>query len=188
MSSCLLQTERLLLRPWEERDREPFAALNADAEVMEYLAKVLSREESDAYIEVARAHFTRYGYGLWAVEERASGAFVGLVGLRWVPYEAHFTPAVEVAWRIHRRFWGQGLATEAAAASLRYGFEQVGLSEIVALTLPVNRRSQRVMEKIGMQRNVADDFEHPLLPEGHPKRSHILYRISAEHWQEQRCK
>lgn len=178
MSTPIIETERLLLRPWEERDRAPFATLTADPVVMEFLAKPLTRAESDAYIDRAKAHFAANGFGLLATELKETGAFVGLVGITQVPFESHFTPAVEIGWRILKEYWGRGLAPEAAKASLQFGFNTLGLEEIVAFTIPVNVRSQRVMEKIGMERDPEGDFDHPKLPEGHPKRRHLLYRIA----------
>jgi len=176
MSHPVVETERLILRPWEERDRAPFAALNADPATMEFLVKMLTREESDQYIDRVRAHFEQHGFGFLAVEQKGNGAFAGMVGLAHVPFEHHFTPSVEVGWRVARRFWGLGFAPEAAAACLAFGFETLRLPEIVAFTVPLNLRSRRVMEKIGMTRDAAGDFDHPRLPEGHPKRRHVLYR------------
>lgn len=179
MSLPLLQTERLILRPWEERDRAPFAALNADSATMEHFPAVLTRAESDAHIDRARAHFERHGFSFCAVEHRESGAFIGQVGLAHVSFEAPFTPAVEIGWRVAREFWGLGYAPEAAAAALAHGFGTLGLREIVAFTIPVNRRSRRVMEKLGMTHDPRDDFEHPRVAPGHPMRPHVLYRIGV---------
>jgi RimJ/RimL family protein N-acetyltransferase len=172
-----LQTRRLLLRPWRESDLEPFAALNADPAVMEHFAKPLDRSESDAFVARIRAHFAREGFGFWAVEVAGVAPLVGLVGLARPAFEAHFTPCVEVGWRLAREHWGKGYATEAARASIRFGFEQLGLDEIVSFTVPANVRSRAVMERIGMTRSADDDFDHPALPEGHRLRRHVLYRI-----------
>jgi RimJ/RimL family protein N-acetyltransferase len=172
-----LQTRRLLLRPWRESDLEPFAALNADPAVMEHFAKPLDRSESDAFVARIRAHFAREGFGFWAVEVPGVAPLVGLVGLARPAFEAHFTPCVEVGWRLAREHWGEGYATEAARASIRFGFEQLGLDEIVSFTVPANVRSRAVMERIGMTRSADDDFDHPALPEGHRLRRHVLYRI-----------
>jgi RimJ/RimL family protein N-acetyltransferase len=172
-----LQTRRLLLRPWRESDLEPFAALNADPAVMEHFAKPLDRSESDAFVARIRAHFAREGFGFWAVEVPGVAPLVGLVGLARPAFEAHFTPCVEVGWRLAREHWGKGYATEAARASIRFGFEQLGLDEIVSFTVPGNVRSRAVMERIGMTRSADDDFDHPALPEGHRLRRHVLYRI-----------
>ena len=173
-----LETERLLLRRWREEDREPFAAINADPLVMEHFPAISSRDESDAIVERIESHFDRRGFGLWAVEVRRGAPFVGFVGL-WTPtFEAHFTPAVEVGWRLGRDHWGYGYATEAARAAVDHGFEEHQLHEIVAFTVPGNFRSRRVMERLGMTHDPADDFEHPGIPAGHPLRRHVLYRLA----------
>jgi len=174
-----LATERLLLRRWRPADREPFARLNADPEVMRYMLRPLSREESDAYIDRTERAFEEHGFGLWAVEVSTTGSFVGYVGLSIPRFEAHFTPAVEVGWRLDRPYWGNGYATEAARAAIADGFERVGLKEIVSFTVPVNLRSIAVMERLGMTRDPNDDFDHPNVPKGHPYRRHVLYRIAA---------
>lgn len=176
MSDLSVRTDRLLLRPFRDDDREPFAALNADPEVMRYFAKPLDRAESDAFIDRILAHYDRHGFGFWAVEAPGSAEFVGMVGLAVPPFQAHFTPCVEIGWRLARSEWGKGYATEAAAASLRDGFDRLGLDEIVAFTVPANARSRAVMERIGMTRSADDDFEHPNLPEGHHWRRQVLYR------------
>jgi RimJ/RimL family protein N-acetyltransferase len=175
-------TERLLLRPWRDEDLAPFAALNADAEVMEHYPRVLSREESDAVAARLRKHFADNGFGLWAVEVRGGAPFVGFVGMQRVPFDAHFTPAVEVGWRLARSVWSRGYATEGARAALDRGFNELGLDEIVAMTVPANARSRRVMERLGMVRRDDDDFDHPRLPEDHPLRRHVLYRMLRSAW------
>ncbi len=172
-----VHTDRLLLRPWCEDDLEPFAALNADPAVMEHFAKPLERAESDAFVARIRAHFAREGFGFWAVEAPGIAPLVGMVGLARPAFEAHFTPCVEIGWRLARDYWGRGYATEAARAALGYGFEQLDLDEIVAFTATGNVRSRAVMERIGMTRSAEDDFDHPALPEGHRLRRHVLYRI-----------
>jgi RimJ/RimL family protein N-acetyltransferase len=172
-----LQTARLRLRRWIEADPEPFAALNADPAVMEYFPDLLTREQSDSLITAIESGFEQRGFGLWAVEVRATGAFIGFTGLNEPSLEAHFTPAVEVGWRLARAAWGEGYATEAARASLAFGFEEVGLDQIVSFTSAENMRSRAVMERIGMTRSPDDDFEHPGLPITHPLRRHVLYRI-----------
>jgi RimJ/RimL family protein N-acetyltransferase len=172
-----IRTERLLLRPWREEDAEPFAGMNADPEVMECLPKLLSREESDDLATRLRNHFESRGYGRWAVEVPGVAPFIGFVGLAYVDFPAPFTPCVEIGWRLARAHWGKGYASEAAHASIRYGFEHCGLDEIVSFTVPHNVRSQAVMERIGMTRDPEEDFDHPVLPEGHPLRRHVLHRI-----------
>jgi RimJ/RimL family protein N-acetyltransferase len=177
-----LSTPRLLLRRWCAADREPFAQLNSDPAVMEHLPALLTRAESDGLIARIEAGFEERGYGLWAVELRATGGLVGFAGLEVPSFAAHFTPAVEIGWRLARSAWGQGYATEAAKASLAFGFEQAGIGEIVSFTSTANARSQAVMRRLGMTRNPADDFDHPDLAQGHPLRRHVLYRIAASYW------
>ena len=173
-----LRTERLLLRRWQDSDREPFAALNADPRVMEFLPALLSRQESDAMIDRLEAHFERHGFGLWAVETD-DGSCAGFVGLSVPRFDASFTPCVEIGWRLGPEHWGKGYATEGARAALAFGFDTVGLSEILSFTVPANIGSRRVMEKIGMSCDREDDFEHPSLDIGHRLRHHVLCRISA---------
>jgi RimJ/RimL family protein N-acetyltransferase len=172
-----LRTDRLLLRRWLPDDRAPFAALNADPRVMEHLPAALTREESDAFAARIEAHFEQRGFGLWAVEIPGVTPFAGFVGLSVPRFEARFTPCVEVGWRLAAERWGRGYAAEGARAALAFGFETLGLGEIVSFTAPENLRSRRVMEKLGMVRDPAEDFDHPGLPEGHPLRRHVLYRL-----------
>ena len=171
-----IETRRLILRPWRRSDRDMFAEQNADPLVMRYLAGVLTREESDAYVDRTEAHLADHGFCKWAVEAPDVAPFIGAVGLSWVKFESTFTPAVEVAWRLHRRFWGMGYATEAARASIDDGFKRVGLTEIVAFTALANMPSMRVMERLGMTRTI--EFDHPALQPEHPSRRHILYRLA----------
>ena len=171
-----LRTERLWLRRWQEDDRPGFAAMNADPRVMEHFPATLSRDESDARVTRIEAHFAQHGFGLWAVEITGVAPFAGFIGLCHAPFEAHFTPCVEVGWRLAAEHWGRGYASEGARAALTFGFEMLGLDEIVSFTVPANRRSRRVMEKLGMTHNPDDDFDHPLLPPGHALQRHVLYR------------
>jgi RimJ/RimL family protein N-acetyltransferase len=175
-----LRTERLWLRRWRPSDREPFAELNADPVVMENFLAPLTREESDAFVDRMEAHFSEHGFGLWAVEVLSTGEFAGCVGLLVPPFEAHFTPAVEVGWRLGQRHWRRGYATEAARAALRFGFDELELAEIVSFTVPANLRSRRVMERLGMTLDSTGDFDHPRLPEGHHLRRHVLYRLGRD--------
>ncbi len=177
-----LTTERLLLRPWRPHDREPFAAMNADPRVMEHLPAVLDRVESDALVDRIEARLEADGFGLWATERITDAAFLGFIGLARQDFQAHFTPCVEVGWRLAFDAWGHGYATEGARAALEHGFRAIGLDEIVSFTVPGNARSIRVMVRLGMTRDPADDFDHPRLPEGHPLRRHVLYRMRAERW------
>ena len=177
-----LSTERLVLRRWRADDLEPFAALNADPKVMEHFPSTLDRPASDALAAAADAAFDRHAFGLWAVEVAATGVFIGFTGLAVPRFEARFTPAVEVGWRLARSAWGHGYATEAATAALDDGFGRVGLSDIVSFTSVLNLRSQAVMRRLGMTHNAADDFDHPNLPAGNRLRRHVLYRIDAPGW------
>jgi RimJ/RimL family protein N-acetyltransferase len=177
-----LRTERLLLRGWRDGDREPFAALNADAEVMEHFPAPLTRSESDALVEMNVAHFSRHPFGLWAVEVVDSGTFIGFTGLAEWAFEAHFMPAVEVGWRLARPAWGHGYATEAARAALAFGFEVCDLDEIVSFTSVPNTRSRAVMARLGLTRDPADDFDHPKMPSGHRLERHVLYRLDRTTW------
>jgi len=172
------QTERLILRRWLPSDREPFAHMNADPGVMEFFPDLLSREESDRVVtDRIEPHFERHGFGLCAAELRETGAFIGFVGLAVPSFEAHFTPCVEIGWRLAADHWGRGLAAEGAREMVRYAFDVLGLEAIVSMTVPANVRSRRVMEKLGMTHDPSDDFDHPNLPEGHPLRRHVLYRL-----------
>lgn len=177
-----LETERLVLREFLEGDRAPFAALNADARVMEHFPNALTREESDKLVDRIGRHWAEDGLGLWAVERRDDGAFLGFTGLAPPRFEAAFTPCVEVGWRLAAEAWGHGYATEAAKAALAFGFEVRGLEEILSWTVPANLRSRAVMERIGMTRDAADDFDHPSIAVGSPLRRHVLYRITRERW------
>ncbi len=174
----MLKTKRLLLRPWRPTDFEPYARLNADPRVMEYFPKLLTREESDAQAKIISQDIEENGWGFWAVSVPGIAEFIGFIGLYKVPFEAPFTPAVEIGWRLAHEFWGKGYAVEGALAALRYGFDDLGLAEIVSFTAVQNVRSRKVMERIGMRRDPADDFDHPKLPVGHPLRRHVLYRIA----------
>lgn len=152
--------------------------MNADPEVMRHFPARLSRAESDAFVDRIADGFARNGYGLWALEVRGTGEFIGYAGLQPANFEAHFTPAVEIGWRLARPAWGYGYATEAARAAVAYGFGPGGLDEIMSWTVPANERSRAVMRRLGMTHDAADDFDHPRLPEGHPMRRHVLYRLS----------
>jgi RimJ/RimL family protein N-acetyltransferase len=175
-------TERLLLRGWRDLDREPFASLNADPRVMEHFAGVLTPAESDAFVDRIIERWAADGFGLWAVERAADERLLGFTGLSAPTFEAHFTPAVEIGWRLAVEAWGQGYATEAARAALRFGFEDLRLAEIVSFTIPANTRSRAVMERIGLTHDPTDDFDHPSFPPGHPIRRHVLYRLSRDRW------
>ncbi len=177
-----LTTARLLLRPWREEDLDPFAALNADPVVMEHFPKVLTRQETEGVIHRFRAHFDAHGFGGWAVEIPGVAPLIGFVGLNVPTFPAPFLPCVEVGWRLARAHWGHGYATEAARAALDFGFGQKGLEEIVSFTTEENIPSRAVMERLGMKRDPAEDFDHPSLPEASPQRRHVLFRLAAADW------
>ncbi|MEX2205357.1 MAG: GNAT family N-acetyltransferase [Myxococcota bacterium] len=177
-----LRTERLRLRRFCAEDLEPFAALNADPRVMRYLLRTLSRDESDALAARIEEHFEAHGFGNFAVEVAADSAFAGFVGLSVPRFAAPFMPCVEIGWRLATRFQGRGYATEGARAALALGFGRLGLEEIVSFTVPANRASWQVMEKLGMTRDPAEDFDHPMIPEAHPLHRHVLYRLGAQAW------
>lgn len=175
-----LSSRRIRLRLWRTEDREAFAAMNADARVMEFFPRCLSREESDAMVDRIQAHFREHGFGLWAVEVAGVADFIGFAGLTWARFSASFTPCVEVGWRLGFEHWGKGYATEAARLALHHGFHLLSLPEIVSFTAVANRRSRAVMERVGMLRDVAGDFDYPSFPQSHPLRRHVLYRIDAD--------
>ncbi len=172
-----LRTERLYLRRWRASDRLPFAQMNGDPRVMEFFPGPLSQQESDAVADRIEAHFELRGFGMWAVEIPGVVPFAGFIGLSIPRFEAHFTPCIEVGWRLDAAHWNRGFATEGARAALEFGFRWLQVEEIVSFTVPLNVRSRRVMEKLGMTRSPEDDFDHPLLAEGHPLRRHVLYRL-----------
>lgn len=173
-----IKTERLILRPWRKSDLEPFAKLNADTEVMEYFPSILSRKESDDLANRISSKLEEQGWGLWAVSIPDVADFIGFIGLSEPSFQADFTPAVEIGWRLAFDHWGKGYATEGAKAALEYGFKTLNFNEIVSFTAVQNMRSRRIMEKIGMHHDPKDDFDHPKLPEGHSLRRHVLYRIN----------
>ncbi|MDP1609085.1 MAG: GNAT family N-acetyltransferase [Chlamydiales bacterium] len=178
-----IKTKRLILRPWRNEDLDSLSRLNTDPRVMEYLFSPLTREESSARLEVYTKHIHDHGWGLWAVSVPGVSDFIGWIGLWPIGFETHFTPAIEVGWRLLPEFWGQGYATEGAKASIQYGFDTLKLEEIVSITVSANVRSIRVMEKLDMHRDPKDDFDHPKVQEGHSLRRNILYRIRLAAWE-----
>lgn len=186
MPETALETERLILRRLRPDDVEAFAAMNADPEVMRYFPGCLDRTETEALVERMDAHFDRHGFGWWVVEVPDVTSFVGFVGLMRPAFHAHFTPCVEVGWRFVRHAWGQGYATEAGRASVDFAFDHLSIDEVVSMAVADNRRSTRVMERLGMSRRPQDDFGHPKLPFEHPLRRHVLYRVSRRRWMQDR--
>src|SRR6185436_18159408 len=169
--------EKLTLRQWRDSDLEPYAEMNADPEVMRHFPALLSHEESKTSLEKQRRAINERGWGLWVVE--VDGVFAGFTGLNPPNFTAYFTPCIEVGWRFRREFWGRSLAYRAACEVLTFGFVALKLEEIVSFTATSNVRSQRLMERLGFRHDQAGDFEHPLLPEGHALRRHVLYRLQA---------
>ncbi|MBX3710248.1 MAG: GNAT family N-acetyltransferase [Gammaproteobacteria bacterium] len=184
----VINTKRLILREWEDKDLEPFARLNQDQKILEFLPSALTFEESTGWINRIKEHFKEYGFGLWAATlitgdhglHRAGTRFIGYIGLNIPAFEAHFTPCVEIGWRLASEYWGYGYATEGAQAVLKYAFDELRLREVVSFTVPANTRSIRVMEKLGMKRDTSGDFRHPKLPLDHPLSWHVLYRVKHE--------
>ena len=178
-----LTTDRLLLRQWRDSDREPFAALNADPAVMEHFPALQTREQSDDLIDRNIPELDGRGWGLWAMEVKDTGEFIGFTGLNVPTFEAPFLPGVEIGWRLAKGAWGNGYATEAARAALAYAFGPAGLNEIVSFTATTNLPSQRVMQRIGMVHDQAGDFDHPRVEDGHRLQRHVLYRITRAQWE-----
>jgi RimJ/RimL family protein N-acetyltransferase len=174
-----IKTPRLLLRHWEDADIEPWVAMNLDPRVTEFFAWSFSREIAVERAEQRRRELDQPGHGWWVVEAPGVTSFAGIVTLNEVAMEAHFTPAWEIGWRFARQFWHRGYATESARGVIDFAFNTLGLKEVVALTAVTNVRSQRVMQRLGMTCDRADDFDHPKVDKGHPLERHVLYRISA---------
>jgi RimJ/RimL family protein N-acetyltransferase len=175
-------TDRLILRQWRDEDRQPFFEMNADPEVMRFFKRTRSRAEADALFDRIRGEIDRDGYGFWAVELREIGKVIGFAGLRDIHFDAPFTPAVEIGWRLLTPYWGKGYATEAARASLACGFEKVKLAEIVSFAVRENWPSRRVMERIGMRRQAQYDFDDPDASPGSPLARCAFYRLTAADW------
>ncbi|MDB5397060.1 MAG: acetyltransferase, ribosomal protein N-acetylase [Rhodospirillales bacterium] len=174
--AATLETARLLLRPFDDDDLDGLAALCADPDVMRYFPETLDRSASEKFAGRIKAHFNLHGFGPWSVEVKRGGRFVGFVGLMVPTFKSHFTPCIEICWRLARVAWGQGYGTEAARAAEDFAFGVLGRDEIVSMTVPANLNSRHVMERLGMTHEPADDFDHPNLPPGHPLCRHLLYR------------
>ena len=179
-TAVTLPGRRVCLRAWRDEDRDPFAAMNADARVMEFFRSLLSRTESDAFVDRIQKHFAEHHFGLWAIEVVGVAPFIGFAGLANASFRSRFTPCVEVGWRLAFEYWGYGYATEAAKLAIHYGFDEHAFSEIVSYTSTANLRSRAVMERLGMHRDPADDFDYPGLPPEHPLSKHVLYRLRRE--------
>jgi RimJ/RimL family protein N-acetyltransferase len=176
--TTIIETERLILRTWRKEDAEAYFQINQDPKVIEFLRGPLTMEQVNDFIPVVNSH----GDTLWAACLKETGELMGFIGLNYTDWESNFTPAVEVSWRLGSQFWGKGYATEGAKASLNYGFKKCALKKIVSFTVPANVRSFRVMEKIGLKRDMNGDFAHPKLPADHPLSQHILYRLSEDEY------
>ncbi|MES2958444.1 MAG: GNAT family N-acetyltransferase [Pseudomonadota bacterium] len=174
-----LHTRRCILRQWKDADLAPWVAMNADSEVRRYFPNVASEEQALAEAQRCRDLMAQRGWGMWALEVPGTLPFAGFVGLNVPHYDAPFVPAVEIGWRLPRAAWGQGLATESALAALRFAFTRLAAREVVAITVPGNAPSRRVMERLGMLRDEGGDFDHPRIDAGHPLRRHVLYRVAA---------
>lgn len=175
-----LSTKRLLLRQWEKSDLPLFANMNADVRVMQYFPSTLSQAESDFLAEKIQLELKEKEYGLWALEVVGIAPFIGFVGLHYHDFPAHFTPCIEIAWRLSHDHWNKGYAFEAASKVIEYAFQTLKLHELVSFTTKKNERSRKLMERLGMTRKREDDFEHPKLPKGHPLHSHVLYKLKNQ--------
>ena len=176
----MVESERLILRNWKDSDQPVFAQMNTDPKVMEFLPKSFWGNDGKEVIARIKNSIETNGYGMWAMERKDTGEFIGFTGLHSPTWEAHFTPCIEVGWRLASKYWGQGFATEGALASLDYGFNKMNLDEIVSFTVPDNTRSRKVMDRIGMTYDKSGDFNHPTLPENDPLSQHVLYRLSKK--------
>lgn len=175
-----IETSRLALRDWRIEDLSPYARLNSDKTVMAYFPKPLTWEEAEAHYLKVKSHIEQYGFGFWAVEELLSGKFIGFIGLQWTNFEAEFTPCVEIGWRLDRRYWRKGYATEGAMACLDHAFQRLNLEEVFSFTAAINEPSEGLMKKIGMRK--IDEFEHPLLDSNSTLSRHVLYTITINDW------
>lgn len=182
----VLETKRLYLRQWQASDFATFAEMNADPEVMRYFPKLLTPKVSDIIASKCQQLIADQGWGFWAVSvkdgAKKSGTFIGFVGLNDTHADMSFAPAVEIAWRLHKDYWGHGYATEAARAALNFAFDELALDEIVSFTAVINKRSQLIMKRIGMT-DTKEDFDHPMLDAEHPLAKHVLYTITRQQWQ-----
>lgn len=175
MKDYLFESERLGFRLWQEEDLIPFATMNSNSKVMEFFPKTLSAEESNQFVIKIKKMFEEHSYGLYAVDELETGEFIGFIGFWFTSFESYFTPALEIGWRIGSKKWGKGYATEGAKSCLEFGFRTFNFPEIYSLTSKINLRSERVMQKIGMQK--IDEFEHPKIKDGNKLKKHVLYKI-----------
>ena len=178
--TVIIETDRLILRTWEEKDIEPYFLINQDPKVLKYLASPLTPKQSRNFIESMNAQQDKKNYTLWAVEIKKFAKFIGFIGLNHTDFDAPLCPAVEIGWRLDSQHWGNGYAPEGAKACLDYGFNKIGLKEIVSFTVPSNVNSLKVMEKIGLKRDFRNNFDHPKLSQDHPLSKHVLYRLTKD--------
>jgi RimJ/RimL family protein N-acetyltransferase len=171
-----LETERLILRNWIDEDHAPFAALNADPDVMEFFPSTLTKDQSNSMVDRVRGLIDEKGYGFWACEEKLSGQFIGFVGLNNPEYELPFNPCLEIGWRLAKPYWGKGYASEAAKTALQYAFQTLDAAEVVSFTAVINERSSAVMKRLGFL-NSNENFKHSALADGHPLQEHVLYKM-----------
>ncbi|MES2309268.1 MAG: GNAT family N-acetyltransferase [Verrucomicrobiota bacterium] len=182
MNDTIIETPRLRLRRWTLSDYAPFYSLNSDPVVMEFMLKTLSKKESNGFIRRIEESFDLLGFGFWALELKQENLFIGFTGLFSPTFQSHFTPCIEIGWRLGKEFWGNGFATEAASAALDFGFNTAKFDEIVSFTTQTNHRSRAVMRRLNMTHDPKDDFDHPSLPERHALRRHVLYRLKKEQY------
>ena len=178
--SKIIETDRLILRTWHDDDLQPMLVINQDPKVMEYFPGLQDLEMTKKFIDKVNAHLENHGYSLYATVRKDTNEFIGFIGLLIADFESHFTPATEIGWRLSPHHWGQGFATEGAKAVLDFAFKELKIPEIVSFTAAGNAKSIRVMQKIGLQHNEADDFDHPKLDNTSPLKRHVLYRLIKE--------
>ena len=176
-----IKTKRLLLRQWNKADLADFALLNSDPEVMEYLPKILNREESDNLADRIISLLSDNGWGFWAVETISNNSFIGFVGLHEPKYELPVKPCVEIGWRLSRKYWGNGYATEAGNAALEFAFKTLNLNNVYSFTSVANLKSESVMKRLKLE-NQNKNFNHPSIPDDCQYREHVLYKIKKETW------
>lgn len=179
-----IESERLVLREWNDKDIEPFVNLNSDPDVMRFFPKLLTANESKLFILKSNSILQEKQFGLWAVEVKNSSDFIGFIGLAEPDFEAPFMPCIEIGWRLAKKFWGKGYATEGALRVLQYAFKDLQLNEVVSFTSELNIPSVRVMERIGMKRDAKEDFKHPRVEPGHRLEKHVLYRLKKNDFRE----
>jgi len=175
-----IETQRLLLRRWQKSDLDAFTLMNANPDVMRYFPNALHAEETKSFYDSIQQEFSEYGYGLYAVEEKDNGCFIGFIGFHRAIFDADFCPCIEIGWRLDNQYWNKGYATEGAKACLKHGFENLAFDEVVSFTAVENKPSQRVMQKVGMR--FEGYFDHPKVAVNHPLRSHVLYRINKDNY------